>query len=305
MAKPPSRLRSTETYARPRSVPHGLVRLRMGLDPLRSLAGVLERKRRISDRTLRLGGDPQLTIGAVAPSMAKVLIKKCLQMTSWPSYGRRLQCWTILKHRPLTHALRHGDPLLGRRLYRSCGFSRWKAVRGIDGKEWRRSTSVLPHVSAARRVYRLDGRSPLQIAGCAAGALRGPTFHHAGGAGGAMMPRDGSNRDFPEQPILISRPDAVRLSGVCGNTFDRHVRPHLGVRRIGRAVFFVRKELIQWLENGGTDSASKQIRETGSSSADSRTTAKTSRSRRGREIERKLKSSQRSSIRKPYPVGGG
>jgi hypothetical protein len=78
MAKPPRRLRSTETYARPRSVPHGLVRLRMGLDPLRSQAEVLERKRRISDRTLRLGGDPQLTIGAVAPVNGKSTYPKLL-----------------------------------------------------------------------------------------------------------------------------------------------------------------------------------------------------------------------------------
>jgi hypothetical protein len=119
-----------------------------------------------------------------------------------------------------------------------------------------------------------------------------------------MMPRDASNRGLPEQSILISRPDAVRLSGVSANTFDKHIRPHLGVRRIGRAVFFVRKDLIQWLENGATDFASNKTSETGSTSAGSGTMAKTLRSRRGREIERKLKSSQRSSTRKPYPVDG-
>ncbi len=58
-----------------------------------------------------------------------------------------------------------------------------------------------------------------------------------------------------DEPILVERLEAVQLSGCCANSFDKHIRPRLSERRIGRKVMFVRGELIQWLESGVEASA--------------------------------------------------
>ena len=108
--------------------------------------------------------------------------------------------------------------------------------------------------------------------------------------------------ELNDEPILIDRLEAVRLSGVCANSFDRHVRPLLNERRIGRRVMFVRREVIRWLENGATGSDSSRMNAPGSKSAGSGSRAKTTSSRRAREILRKLEGSVRSSTPILFPV---
>ena len=94
-----------------------------------------------------------------------------------------------------------------------------------------------------------------------------------------------------DEPILIDRLEAVRLSGVCANSFDKHVRPLLRERRIGRRVMFVRREVIRWLESGATGSGSSKTNARGSKAAGSGSRAETTSSRRAREILRKLEGS--------------
>jgi len=103
-------------------------------------------------------------------------------------------------------------------------------------------------------------------------------------------------------PILIDRLEAVRLSGVCANSFDKHVRPSLSERRIGRRVMFVRREVIRWLENGTAGSASSKTSARASCYAGSGTRAKITRSRREREILRKLEESPPKSTPRFYRV---
>jgi hypothetical protein len=104
------------------------------------------------------------------------------------------------------------------------------------------------------------------------------------------------------ESILIDRLEAVRLSGVCANSFDKHVRPLLNERRIGRRVMFVRREVIRWLESGATGSGSSKTSVPGSTSAVSGTRGKTIRSRRAREILRKLEEQAPRSTPRLCPV---
>jgi hypothetical protein len=108
--------------------------------------------------------------------------------------------------------------------------------------------------------------------------------------------------ELNDEPILIDRLEAVRLSGVCANSFDKHVRPLLSERRIGRRVMFVRREVIRWLENGATVSDSSRTNAPGPKSAGSGSRAKTTSSRRAREILRRLEGSVRSSTPRLSPV---
>jgi hypothetical protein len=105
-----------------------------------------------------------------------------------------------------------------------------------------------------------------------------------------------------DERILIDRLEAVRLSGVCANSFDKHVRPLLRERRIGRRVMFVRREVIRWLESGATGSGSSKTNARGSKSAGSGSRAETTSSRRAREILRKLEGSVRKSTPRRFPV---
>ena len=105
-----------------------------------------------------------------------------------------------------------------------------------------------------------------------------------------------------DERILIDRLEAVLLSGACANSFDKHVRPLLTERHIGRRIMFVRRELIQWLENGTTGSASSKTSARASSYAGSGTRAKITRSRREREILWKLEESPPKSTPRLYRV---
>jgi hypothetical protein len=46
---------------------------------------------------------------------------------------------------------------------------------------------------------------------------------------------------------LLSREEAARLCGVCVDTFDKHVRPKLLTKRVGRRVLVEEGSLRQWL----------------------------------------------------------
>ena len=51
---------------------------------------------------------------------------------------------------------------------------------------------------------------------------------------------------LPQLPLLVCRADAATILGLPLRTFDKHVRPSLNARRIGRMIVFEKGETIRW-----------------------------------------------------------
>ena len=105
-------------------------------------------------------------------------------------------------------------------------------------------------------------------------------------------------------PLLVCRADAAAILGVPLRTFDKHVRPLLNARRIGRMVMFEKGEIIRWAKGkeSAEGSISARIHETESTYAVSTSGASKRSSRREREILERLRSEKHSSTLKPFPV---
>jgi len=110
---------------------------------------------------------------------------------------------------------------------------------------------------------------------------------------------------FRELPLLVCRSDAAAILGIPLRTFDKHVRPLLNARRIGRMVMFEKGEIIRWAKGkeSAEGSISARIHETESTYAVSTSAASRRSSRREREILERLRSEQHSSTPKRFPVG--
>jgi hypothetical protein len=101
-------------------------------------------------------------------------------------------------------------------------------------------------------------------------------------------------------PLLVCRADAAAILGLPLRTFDKHVRPLLNARRIGRMVMFEKGEIIRWAKGkeSAEGSISARIHETESTYAVSTSAGSKRSSRREREILERLRSERRSSTPK-------
>lgn len=114
-----------------------------------------------------------------------------------------------------------------------------------------------------------------------------------------MVAREPSSlRDLP---LLVCRADPAAILGLPLRTFDKHVRPLLNARRIGRMVMFEKGEIIGWAKGkeGKVGSISARIHETESTYAVSTSAASRRSSRRERETLERLRSERHSSTPKP------
>jgi hypothetical protein len=81
---------------------------------------------------------------------------------------------------------------------------------------------------------------------------------------------------------VVSRDEAAKLCGVCVDTFDKHVRPNLRTKKIGRRVLVEAASLQEWL-------AARKITEAAPTPAvETRSRASTAMSARGMEIAARL-----------------
>ena len=101
-------------------------------------------------------------------------------------------------------------------------------------------------------------------------------------------------------PLLVCRADAAAILGLPLRTFDKHVRPSLNVRRIGRMVMFEKGEIIRGAKGkeSAEGSISARIHETESNYAVSTSAGLKRSSRREREILERRRSEGRSSTPK-------
>ena len=110
----------------------------------------------------------------------------------------------------------------------------------------------------------------------------------------------GEPSSLRDVPLLLCRADAAAILGVPLRTFDKHVRPLLNARRIGRMVMFEKGEIIRWAKGkeSAEGSISARTHETESMYAVSTSAASRRSSRHEREILERLRSEQHSSTPK-------
>jgi len=112
-----------------------------------------------------------------------------------------------------------------------------------------------------------------------------------------------------EDQYLITAPEAAKLLRVCRNTFEKNVRPHIRVMKIGKCVRFYREEVLAWAERQGDGPS---VGEAYSPRFESRTRASApsmgsvvTLSPRAKEILKELEKPPRISTRRLFPVGTG
>ena len=105
-------------------------------------------------------------------------------------------------------------------------------------------------------------------------------------------------------PRLRTRREAAEYLGLAERTFRRHVAKHLRHVRVGGRSYYTQEDLDSWVEQqkvGGSSTADGQaIRSTSASGTRGNATS----SPRAKEILNLLRSEQRPSTPRLFPVGG-